>query len=46
MRPSSSKTTANAARGGGRFDPLTEARVHVKLDFVVSRIQIVLKGTS
>jgi hypothetical protein len=45
-RPSSSKVTAKAARGEGRFDPSTEARVHAKLDFVVSRIQIVLKGTS
>ena len=46
MRPSSSKTTAKAARGESRFDLLTEASIHIKLDFVVSSIQIVLKGTS
>lgn len=46
MQPSSSKKAAKVTRGGGRFDPSTEARVHVMLDFIVSRIQIVLKGMS
>ena len=46
MRPSSSNTTAKEARGEGRLEPSMEAKIHVKVDCVVSRIQMVLKGTS